>query len=421
MKKMVLGFMAMIMSLCFAGSAMAYSIRDDATGGDCTQIGAWDWVNKTCTLTRDLFEGISILSDGIVLDGNNHTLTGPENYMATGIYLNGRTGVTVKKIIAHHFNEGLRLDGANGNIFADNIVQGNGRGIYLCSSSSNSFTNSVSSNNSTGVYLIGYPFGCYAASSSYNTFSGNVLSNNGANITLVYSSTNNSFIKNDLTGANQAVNIMKQSDSNEFRGNVISAYGGYGVYIWESGYNILANNTIKNSPYGVVCYNTAYNDISNNNFIDNGVQIIGGGPDTYSKPAPVGGNYFCDFDGTEEGCNDLNSDGFCDVPYYFSGGADYLPWTTRDGWLTPAELIQDLTTQIQEMLNSGEITGVATATSLTQVLESALNAQDAGNERASDNILTGFIKQVEGQARAGRIAEDDARQLIDAAAEIINK
>ena len=50
------------------------SITDDSTGGDCTTIGTWDSVSKTCILTSDVSDNIVINSDGIILDGNEHTI-----------------------------------------------------------------------------------------------------------------------------------------------------------------------------------------------------------------------------------------------------------------------------------------------------------------------------------------------------------
>ena len=50
------------------------SITDDSTGGDCTTIGTWDSASKTCTLTSDISDSIVINSDGIILDGNDHTI-----------------------------------------------------------------------------------------------------------------------------------------------------------------------------------------------------------------------------------------------------------------------------------------------------------------------------------------------------------
>ena len=62
-------------------SAFAYTITDDATDGDCSTIGTWDSASKTCTLSGDLTEGITIGSSYITLDGNNHSITGtnPQN------------------------------------------------------------------------------------------------------------------------------------------------------------------------------------------------------------------------------------------------------------------------------------------------------------------------------------------------------
>ena len=55
-------------------SAFAYTITDDATGGDCSTIGTWDSASKTCTLTTDVLGNIVINSDDIILDGDGHTL-----------------------------------------------------------------------------------------------------------------------------------------------------------------------------------------------------------------------------------------------------------------------------------------------------------------------------------------------------------
>ena len=54
-----------------AGSTAQYTITDDATGGDCTTIGAWNSSTKTCTLTGDITVGqvhaIEIGSNGITI------------------------------------------------------------------------------------------------------------------------------------------------------------------------------------------------------------------------------------------------------------------------------------------------------------------------------------------------------------------
>lgn len=79
------------------------------------------------------------------------------------------------------------------------------------------------------------------------------------------------------------------------------------------------------------------------------------------------------------------------------------------------QTVEETTAVIQDLLTSGEITSDATATSLTSVLDSALTVQQQGNDQAADQILEGFIRQVEAQARTGKITQDAADLLIDAA------
>ena len=84
MKKVIVSLAVAIMLLGLSGVAMAYTIVNDTTGGDCTQIGIWDAATKTCTMTTDIYEPnfswvpgfqwpewIS-LDSGVTLDGNGH-------------------------------------------------------------------------------------------------------------------------------------------------------------------------------------------------------------------------------------------------------------------------------------------------------------------------------------------------------------
>ena len=59
MKRTFGSLICTVLLLGLAVGAEAYSIRDDATGGDCTLIGTWNQTSKTCTLTADLSVAIS--------------------------------------------------------------------------------------------------------------------------------------------------------------------------------------------------------------------------------------------------------------------------------------------------------------------------------------------------------------------------
>ena len=109
-----------------------------------------------------------------------------------------------------------------------------------------------------------------------------------------------------------------------------------GIYLHrDSRGNILARNTISNYGYGIYFDNgPSLNQVYNNNFMAHGdyLQMFasGGSGNVFNQTAPEGGNYWVDYDTPQEGCNDVNADGFCDTPYVFTGGQDNMPITGQN-------------------------------------------------------------------------------------------
>ncbi|MDP2168389.1 MAG: NosD domain-containing protein [Thermodesulfovibrionales bacterium] len=370
MKKLTASLVFAAMFLFLSGSAMAYyTIYDDATGGDCSSIGIWDAGTKTCTLTADLYipsgHGINIGSDYVTLNGNGHVVNGVRNPFYTGVDIYYRTGVTVKNLRLVNF----------------------WHGIVLISSSGNSITGTNNTSNYIGILL---------GQSNDNIFSNNSLMSNDHGFRVV------------------------ESSNNIFRGNNI-ANGYMGISTFRSNVT-LRDNSISNNIYGFYYEDSSnQNIVYNNNFIDNQYQTFCAADnfcsnDIFSFAAPTGGNYWSNYNTPEEGCSDLNNDSFCDVP----NGLDYLPWTMQDGWLTPETLIGGTITAVEELLTSGDIATVGTATSLTSTLNNALNAISGGNIQAGGNMLQAFINKVEAQA-GKQISAEAAAQLIDAAEQIMSK
>jgi len=350
-------------------------IIDNATGGDCTSIGTWNTAIKTCILTTDFSSTIQIDSNGITLDGNGKTLTG-SNKTGNGVYLNGKTGVTIKNLTVKQFEYGIFFERSSNNTLSNVTAMSNGVGIEVYVSSNNILSsNNASSNRWDGISL-------YAASS--NDLTGNTAgSNSAAGISLNVSSDNNlygntasfnsmgiyvrdsagnilngnttnsnsngirldSAVSNNLYGntasANSTVGIYLDNSSslNNVIGNIASANYPVGIWLNYSSANAIIGNTVSNpdNSYAtqIQLHNSSNNQIFNNNFITNPARalVFNGSGNTFSKPAPVGGNYWSGYDSPSEGCNNVNGDSFCDAAYNFSGGLDNLPWTTRNGWM----------------------------------------------------------------------------------------
>jgi parallel beta-helix repeat protein len=269
----------------FTGSAMAYSIRDDVTGGDCSLIGTWDSVTKTCTLSADVTQGLSVASNAVILDGNGHTVAGG------GITLDGRTGVTVKNFTIENGTIDIRTGGWN--TIADNIINVlTDTGIMVYSSRNTISGNTINGSGYVGGIHYGMYFGSYYGYSyfGYNTVSGNKINNFYVGITII------------------------ESPGNIFTENTIDSGSMYGVNMY-------------NSP----SYTGGSNTFYRNNFLSS---VSLHTPTTLWQPSPIGGNYWGMPQTWGWVCTDTNHNGFCDTYFNFfsSGLSDHLPWTVQDGW-----------------------------------------------------------------------------------------
>ena len=236
MKKIIMSFFVVVLFLCMTGIAMAYSIRDDATGGNCTSIGIWDSATKACTLTTDVYEPIQIDSDYITLDGNGHTITGT-GYQY-GVYLLSRTGVMIKNLNVKSADySGIYLSLSNNNILSGNTISNNHLGIILHVSNSNTITENTAAYNSLGISTI---------YSTNNTFAGNSVSNNRLGGFYLDNSNNNTLSDNIVLG-NPGV------------------YGGICLDGYSSN-NSLVGNIVLNNDFGFVIFGPYTN---NNTFIAN--------------------------------------------------------------------------------------------------------------------------------------------------------
>jgi len=107
--------------------------------------------------------------------------------------------------------------------------------------------------------------------------------------------------------------------------NIISNF--HGVTFVGSTNSLIAANTISGSATGIRFFSSSENLIFHNNFENNGLQQnLTASSNTWSLGYPGGGNYWSDYDGTDQFSglyqNITGSDGIGDTPYNFTGSSD---------------------------------------------------------------------------------------------------
>ena len=333
-------------------------IYDDATGGDCTSIGTWDWPSRTCTLTTDLLfadNGLEIAGDGITLDGNGHTLTGTSN--GNGVYAFGYNNVTIKNVTVTGFRiKGIAISNATGATVINNHVIEDYFGILLYNSSGNTVSGNtvlasgnqaISFNINSNDNLVTNNYvrqeASYGSGISIWASSGNLISGNDVSSKKMFGigvvGTNNDIRNNTASNSGAGITLGRfgqVTSGNTVAGNVITN-NKYGVWFYEGTGNIVTGNTISNTVLEAV--RVLYSDgnyVYNNNFLSNAIPVSIEGTSAgniFNLAAPAGGNYWDIWTSP-----DTDGDGFVDNPLLFSSGQDGLPYTTADGWCSKPTL-----------------------------------------------------------------------------------
>ncbi len=331
-----------------------------------TSIGTWDAANRIYTLSTHVYETIQIDEDNLTLNGAGYTVTGGDS--GCGIYLSGRSGVTVRNLTVAGFSYGIQLYNSSGNVVEENNTSSNSRygiclnnsngntvtgntalenheGIFLHNSVGNILTDNITSNNYSGIYLY---YNCNANTLANNAASknshgiylynssGNTLTDNTTNLNsyygiYLYDKCSNNILTNNTTSWNKSHGIyLYNSSSNTLIGNIASRnYPGIYFY-YNCNDNVLTHNTTSDNYYGIYFnYNCNNNEIYQNNFINNQTHAIVSSStgNVFSHAMPTGGNYW-------SGWTTPNADGdaIVDNPYVFTSGQDALPWVRQNAW-----------------------------------------------------------------------------------------
>lgn len=386
----------------------------------CSNYGTWNADISTCVLSQDLSQNVEITQDDIILDCNNNTIT---NY---GIYLFGRTGVTIKN---------CQIFGGNA-IFIDNSSA-----ITLDSDTIKSQWEGVGSYYSTGTNIRNCKITSQQSNSIgfYYSTGGVVTNNNFSGEIDFYNSSNNNIENNTVTMGTWECVWFGDSDNNKIAGNTFSCNNAEGLGFYNSNNNEISGNTIGASKWGVDIYSSSNDVFTNNNIKDNEYEGIGiynssaisfsdnnissngtgfggysssnikiyhnnfvgnhlgaetyGGNYLFDDGHPSGGNYWSDYSGV-----DLNDDGMGDTPYVFNSGQDNYPFIEQDGWqvppepsITPVLIVPGL--MGTELKKGNELLWVDLGRMFTDIGDNFLDALRFHTDLSSENtdIITGSI------------------------------
>jgi parallel beta-helix repeat protein len=321
--------------------------------------------NVTYTFTGDIFGGLDVEKDNVVIDGANYTLqaSGYTSIWPTGLLLSGRTNVTIEYVRIETFTEGIHLANSSGNRLFRNIIMSNESDTHpsvnaiILSGSSN---NSVCENNITlsisatpeqagsGILIL--------LSSSNNTISGNTIENTFEGIDLQESSSNyvlGNTIRGNYygIGAGGANNTISQNNiisgiigidlercwNTIVSGNNITENSHNGITLYPGALNnVLYGNYIASSDRGIILWEASNNSIYYNSFINNTDQVYiieSGYNNSWDNGYPSGGNFWSDYDGGDfyngPHQNVSGSDGIGDTLYIIGeNNTDHYPLMT---------------------------------------------------------------------------------------------
>ena len=200
--------------------------------------------NVTYTFTDNINDSVVIERDDIVVDGAGYTVQGTG--LETGIYVDGRGGVTIRNTTISNFERGIWLYSSSNNSIADNHITANDwLGIDLYDSSDNVVYGNNMANNDFGIRLFEY-------SSNNTVYGNNITANHWAGIALYYSSNSTVY------------------------GNNITANSEYGIHLYDSSNNSISGNNITNNQAGIFLEEgSSYNTISGNVFLNDGLFAYG--------------------------------------------------------------------------------------------------------------------------------------------------
>jgi parallel beta-helix repeat protein len=314
-------FTGMLMNVSGEEESSTLYISDDATGGDATSIGTWDWPTKTCTLTMDVYETIMIIDDGITLDGNGYSISYGSGYY--GVWVRDQTDVTIRNLDIDGFRYGIYMYRSSQCTIEDNAISNCvNYGTYLRNSNDCSIRDNTISNNQYGMRIYRSEsstisgntitdsdyYGMYLIRSGGSTLTENSISSNDANFYLFVTGTDVYDIDDTNTVEGKPILYSVNEENVVYNGDIDGDYGlvyiingdsvtvknmelspnnYYNVYVYGCLDSTVENIDVSGGTYGIYLRNSEGSSIKDCSVTDceqNGIYI------SYSVDTSISGN-----------------------------------------------------------------------------------------------------------------------------------
>jgi len=235
---------------------------------------------------NDLGGAVLLGSDGNILSENKVY----ENNHA-GILLIDSSNNSLKDNNASlNMGIGIKISGASGNAIIGNLVDTNDYGIVLSDTAENLVSKNLATNNDYGIYpyrsehnrvsdnlCTRNDYAIYLYESDQNTIENNTLAANDGYGAILYYCRSNVLAANDVRQNQEGAIKLQSSHANTLLGNVISqTIDGTGISLQESDKNNVSSNRIDlSSEWGMSILAGSNNTIAGNLLEGNGIGGIG--------------------------------------------------------------------------------------------------------------------------------------------------
>jgi nitrous oxidase accessory protein NosD len=318
------------------------NITNDSVAGICSDhsgdLFSWDTISGN-NITNDGC-GISFnMSGDTAMFGNK--IVGNTN---AGIQVNGGYDfATISGNLIMNNTDGIWVHlGSHCSISWNNITENRNAGINLDCNYLIISGNNITANGNYGIYgmFIG---GVYAEAYDTNAVSGNCIKSNTYGICsgYLYSTT---ITGNSIANNSYGMSFYLEAFNKIIGNNITNNSVGIEVHA-EDQSNAFYDNNVTTNGVGIDLYtysNTFTDDVIfyNNDFINNSKQAVDWGPNpiAWDNGYPTGGNYWSDYNGTDQkrGSNQniSGSDGIGDTPYIIDAkNKDNYPFMKPSGWV----------------------------------------------------------------------------------------